>query len=266
MFKIKYKLQGLCFFLLSAYSQAETLYVSAAASLAPSLSVIESAFHEQYPNDELVINYASSSVLARQIQYGAPADIYLSANKKWIEYLSNQQRLEKDSIISFVANQLVIAKTGTKTNTVLTQTCYDQSSTKATFNNIYEQNKKIIVADLGHVPLGIYTKQTLNTIGEFTNFQQRLIPSANARSALAFIEQGQADYAFLYYSDAINSTKVNVICIIPSDFHDPISYYLAKVVDTGRNKNSQSKDNFYHFLQSEAVKSILVKQGFLEQN
>lgn len=266
MFKIKYKLQGLCVFLLSAYTQAETVYISAAASLAPSLTIIESLYKESHPNDELVINYASSSVLARQIQYGAPADIYISANKRWINYLSEQNRIEQKSITPFIDNQLVIAKTGNKNNSALSQNCFDQASTKVTFDKIYKQNKKIVVADLEHVPLGIYTKQTLNALGDVSDDQYQLIPSANARSALAFIEQGQTEYGFLYYSDAINSTKVNIICIIPSVFHDPIRYYIAKVAVNTSRKNSQSKHNFYTFLQSVAVKKILVEQGFLEQN
>lgn len=261
MLKIKYKLQGLCVFLLSACAQAETVYISAAASLAPSLTIIESLYKELYPNDNLVLNYASSSVLARQIQYGAPADIYLSANEKWINYLSEKNRIEGESITPFIDNQLVIAKTGQKTHSALTQSCFDQASTKSTFQNIYKQNKKIVVADLAHVPLGIYTKQTLNALVDVSDYQSLLIPSANARSALAFIEQGQAEFAFLYYSDAINSKKVELVCIIPSDFHDPISYYLAKVVTKNSNK---AKQNVYNFLQSEVVKNILVKQGFLE--
>lgn len=257
------------FFLLSVSIQAETLFISAAASLAPSLKQISQAYQLETPEDKLVFNFASSSILARQIQYGAPADLYFSANKQWIDYLTSKNKLDVASIFSLISNQLVIARNNHKGKLQPDQACYDQESTIEVLKGLASKNEPIVVADLNHVPLGIYSKQALISSGQFQQLEQNrnLIPSANARSALAFIEQEQVNLALLYYSDAINSDKVSISCIIPSDFHAPISYFLAKVRAT--KKRSETKQRsisaFYQFLQSDLAKSIFVKHGFLEK-
>lgn len=245
---------------------AETISISAAASLAPSLEKVATEFKLRNPGDSLIFNYASSSVLARQIQYGATANLYLSANRKWIDFLNTQQKLEKQSVRPFLVNQLVIAKAANDKRNRINQSCFNQSSTINLIKGLAEQSDHILVADMTHVPLGIYSKQAINSSGTLSQLKSKLIPTANARSALAFVEQGQADYAFLYYSDAVNSNKVEVICIIPSDFHDPINYYLAKVIPLKQPNESKISltQRFYDFLQTKPAKEIFVKQGFLE--
>lgn len=246
--------------------QAETVSISAAASLAPSLNIIKDMYQKSNPEDSLVFNYASSSVLARQIEYGAPADLYLSANEKWVNYLQLKNKLIIDSIKPLITNQLVVAKRLSDVNGRITQSCYDQNITKELISNIAALKKNIVVADMQHVPLGIYSKQALQATKQYSQIKTQLIPTANARSALAFLEQGQVEYAFLYYTDAINSKKVEIVCIIPSDFHDQISYYLSKVKPLRQTTQEEDKaiHDFYLFLQEDAVKHVFVEQGFLE--
>jgi len=247
-------------------SQAESLSISAAASLAPSLEQAAKLYKNIYADDIIKINYASSSVLARQIQYGAAADIYLSANKKWIDFLESKNRLLSKSIIPLISNQLVIAKNNHAISKGISQSCFDQKTTIAMIKTLGSINQKVVVADMTHVPLGIYSKQVLINTGQFELFTEKLIPSANARSALAFVEQEHAKFALLYYSDAINSDMVDIVCIIPSDFHDPINYYLAKVSPTSKTSQDKSKliERFYQFIQTNSVKRVFVENGFLD--
>lgn len=252
--------------ILAFSSQAETLSISAAASLAPSLNKVAEKYHDAYPDDTLQFNYASSSVLARQIQYGSPADIYLSANKKWIDFLESKKRLSSASITPLFSNQLVIVKNNHGIKTNISQTCFDQNATIAMIKTLGSIDQKLVVADMTHVPLGIYSKQVLINSGQFERFAQKLIPSANARSALAFVEQNHAKFALLYYSDAINSDRVDIVCIIPSEFHDPINYYIAKVLKIKKvsPEKSLSIERFYQFIQTNSVKRVFVDNGFLD--
>ena len=243
--------------------QASTITVSAAASLAVSLKTIKQQYNNTYPQDKIHLNFASSSVLARQIQYGAKADIFISANKKWTEFLLHKNQLEKDSVMPLVSNQLIIAKNNRDHSNKHNQACYDQASTQNFLNTLINLNQRIVVADMQHVPLGLYTRQTLTRLNELEQIQSNLIPSANARSTLAFVEQKQVEFAFLYYSDAINSSKVDILCIIPSDFHDPINYYMAKVNHTKSPSNHKAVNRFYQFLQSNESKNRFVEHGFL---
>jgi molybdate transport system substrate-binding protein len=251
---------------MSFSSQAETLSISAAASLAPSLNKVAKMYRDSYSDDLLQFNYASSSVLARQIEYGAPADIYLSANKKWVDFLASKDRLLNSSIMPLFSNQLVIAKNNHKIKTSLSHACFDQKATITMLKTLGSLNQKLIVADMTHVPLGIYSKQALVNTGQYELFASKLIPSANARSALAFVEQKHANFALLYYSDAINSDLVDIVCIIPSEFHDPIHYYLAKVTQkkTVTQEKALSIERFYQFIQTDSVKRVFVDNGFLD--
>ncbi len=266
LINLKYKLQGIVLLVASFSIQAETLSISAAASLAPSLEQVAKVYESIYANDTLKINYASSSVLARQIQYGAPTDIYLSANKKWIDFLESKTMILSNSIAPFISNQLVIAKSNHSVSRKINQSCFDQATTIAMIKTLGSLNKKIVVADMTHVPLGIYSKQVLINSGQFALFTDKLIPSANARSALAFVEQEHANFALLYYSDAINSDMVDIVCIIPSDFHDPINYYIAKVSQPRELSQDKDRiiDRFYQFIQTSSVKRVFVDNGFLD--
>lgn len=266
MIRLKCKLKSLILFLTAFSVQAETLSISAAASLAPSLEHVVKLYNQVNTKDTVVFNYGASSILARQIQYGAPADIYLSANEKWISFLKTENKLIIKSIKPFIANQLVIAENNKSIKKSSQQSCYDQKSTLDLIQRLNKSDQKIVVAEMTHVPLGIYSKQVLIRSGQFEVLQKNLVPSANARSALAFIEQEWAKFAFLYYSDAIKSDLVDIVCIIPSDFHDSINYYLAKV--SPQFKPSKDKgiaiQRFYQFLQNDSVKRVFVENGFLE--
>lgn len=262
-FKLAY---GLLLWGMINFAQAENLSISVAASLAPSFERISQKFRTLNPQDTLQVNYGASSVLARQIQYGAPADLFISANKKWIEYLDAANKLSDDGFNHLVSNQLVLVKSRDTGANHLSQSCYDQSTTQNYLSFLAGIDDLVVVAEMSHVPLGIYTKQTLIKSGFYDKMLTKLIPSANARSTLAFIEQKQVDYGFLYYSDAINSKSIDIICIIPSDFHDPINYYFAKVQNTQNISQSKTEliARFSRYLTSDEVKAIFVSHGFLE--
>jgi len=257
----------------TSQTNADVIFVHAASSLSSSLEEIREKF-EKTKSNNIIFNFASSSVLAKQIEYGLKSDLYISANKKWIDYLITKNKLDPLTIKKLIANQLVLARSlyvkeqDLKHFSVVehnnsNHSILEERNFVKNMDVIKKLQQLIIVADTAHVPLGEYTKQALSKIGLFSELKAQLIPTSNARSALAFIEQGQASFAILYRSDAKNSNKTKIVQIIPQTYHEPIIYYLVKsrkAVD--QVKTSLDVDEVYNFLLSDDAQSIFQKQGF----
>ncbi|TBR42157.1 molybdate ABC transporter substrate-binding protein [Marinomonas agarivorans] len=250
--------------LLFMNAKAETVVVSAAASLAPALTQIQTIF-EQKTGHKIVLNHAASSVLARQIVYGFDSHLFLSANKKWLDYLVQYKQLAHTDTVTIhgavpiIANQLVLAQTLRQTNNA---PMLQGESISEKLQSLLQYNEPLAVGDINYVPLGEYTKQTLESVDLFADFDGKLILANNARSALAFIEKGQVNFGIIYLSDANQSNNVRIVQKIPSILHDNIHYYLAKVT-TNKNSASIAVDAFYQFLQSDTALHIFLENGFL---
>ena len=196
-------------------------------------------------------NFAASGHLARQIKAGAEADIYISANKQWIDYLDENELIIKDSISSLASNKLVlICLKSKKVNIEFTRDFDIQSSIP----------DKISIGDPKYVPAGSYAKQVLDSLDWYKKIQSQIILAKDVRSVLNYVELGECDWGIVYYSEAIKSEKVKIAYEIPQNLYDPITFYFALL-----SENKESKE-LYQYFKSKISKKILNKHGFIKMN
>ena len=239
------------FFLLSfcgtRKAKDDTITVFCAASLTPVLEQIKTDWEKEHP-EKVVINSASSGTLARQIEYGAQADIFLSANHEWMAYVLNATANSNTSQ-SFARNKLALIA-GQDAN-------IDSADFQSSVKILREGSGKVALGDPGHVPLGKYTKQTLEFYGIFESLQSRAILTKDARSTLRLVELGEADLGLVYITDALSSDQVKIVAVAPETSHEQIAYEAVLI-----NDSNPSAKQFLHFLTSEKAALTWTRNGF----
>lgn len=220
-----------------------------ASSLSPVIDQIRSEWEKDH-EEKIIVNVGSSGTLARQIENGADCDIYLSANEDWMNYLIQSMKV-KNQQKSISSNRLVaIAPLESE---------LDSMSFDKFLGILSTINGSISMADPGHVPLGKYTKQSMDYYRIYDAQSNRYNLAKDARSALRLVELGEVEIGFTYLSDAITSDKVQIIAQLPQNSYDPI-IYQAILLD-GSNKSSS---DFIEFLTSKSNKFFWSKYGFSE--
>ncbi|WP_373953520.1 molybdate ABC transporter substrate-binding protein [Vibrio pomeroyi] len=226
---------------------AEKLRVYAASSMTNAVNLLVEEFEKNHTVDVIPV-YASTSSLVRQIERGAPADIFISANEKWMTHLVDRKYVASDNVTNLCENELaLIAPKGSSVSLDLSQG--DQWTKLLT-------NERLAVGNTMSVPAGIYAKEALETLGVWDDVSTRLAPSNNVRMALALVERSEAKLGIVYKTDALLSKEVNLIETFPSDLHTPIRYPVAKMSD------KVIAEEFYTFLDTEKAKDILNSFGF----
>jgi len=224
------------------------LTISAAASLTDALTEIKEDFEKENPAVRLIFNFASSGKLAQQIEQGAPVDIFLSANRKYMDQLEEKYLIDSETRQDITSNQLVLI---TNKEDATKITSFEQLKTIAI--------NQISIGDPESVPAGRYAKETLTTLHLWDDLQKHLVLAKDVRQVLAYVESGNVDVGIVYSSDALISDKVKVIATANSDWHQPIVYPGAVIINTKHVKEAQQ---FLDYLSSEAGKEILHKYGF----
>jgi molybdate transport system substrate-binding protein len=230
-------------------ARAERVLVFAAASLNAPLAEIARA-HERITGNRVRISFAASSALARQIDRGAPADLYVSANVVWINWLEARGKIVEASKASLAGNRLVmIAPRGSVP-------AMDSFSAPVVMQIL--KGQRLAIADPGHVPAGIYARQALAALGTWQQISRHLAPSVNVRAALALVERGAAPLGIVYASDAFNNSAVDVIHRFANTSHTPIQYIAAAIAGNG----GRSADAFLSELTGERSKLVFKKYNF----
>lgn len=232
----------------SSQAVANTLTVFAAASLKNALDEIAERYEAEY-SDSIVVSYAGSATLARQIEMGAPADIFISANTAWMNYLSKQALINESSRFNLASNQLVLIS-GTPQATI------SLDKPQQLLDSL--DNEYLAMGLVESVPAGIYGKQSLTYYHIWDSVKQRVAQSDNVRSALALVSSGEAPLGIVYHSDAVAEPRVSIIATFPEESHDRILYPAAAIKDSDK-----STDLFLQFLRSKQSKAILERNGFL---
>ena len=196
-------------------SAQEPVRVFAAASLTEPLTQL---LTQQSGVDGI---FASSGTLARQIEGGAPADIFISANPKWSNYLIEKGVARPEQGADFLRNRLVVVSPKDSAIPLI----FDTTAGAAFLQD------RLAMGDPDHVPAGSYAKQALQAIGLWSDLDSVAVRTANVRAALAFVEQGAVGYGIVYASDATASDKVAVVATIPEDLHQPILYTITLLSD-----------------------------------
>ncbi len=224
--------------------------VFAAASMTNALQQVAEDYKKVKPSEEIVFSFASSSVLARQIREGAPADIFVSADQKWMNFVAEKKAIEDAGRFVLVGNELVmIAPKDSKIDKVDLATKQWQSSLDGTF---------LAVGDPDHVPAGIYAKAAFTYLGQWAELEKKLARTENVRATLALVERGEAPLGVVYATDAAASKKVKVVATFPAGSHPPVEYPVAIVKD----RDNQDTQAFLQYLKSEEAKKVFVEQGF----
>ena len=222
--------------------------VSAAASLQAALDAIAPHFTATHPTITVDYNFASSGALQRQIEQGAPADIFFSAATKQMDALSAKDLILPDSRQALVANRLVlIAPAGS--NLALR----DVTQLEATSVN------KVAVGEFRSVPAGQYAEQVFQKLGILDTFQSKFVFGNNVRSVLAAVESGNVELGVVYATDATLSNQIKVLATIPEELHPPIVYPIAIVSNTRQPEAAQT---FIDFLTTDTAQAIFAEFGF----
>ena len=227
---------------------ANDLKVYAASSMTNAIDDIAQDFKEKY-NVNVTPVYGASSSIARQILNGAPADIYISANTKWMDYLVNEGVIKGDNVTELVRNSLaLIAPTSSSAVT------FDFSSGKAWDAAL--NGGRLALGNPASVPVGMYAKESLTSLGVWDGIQDKIAPAKNVRLALALVERGEAPLGVVYKTDAKLTDKVKVVGEFSSDTHTAIVYPAAIVNDSTNSKQ------FFQYLKSDQAKAVFTHYGF----
>lgn len=227
---------------------AKAPLVLAAASLQESLNAAADAWAARH-HDRPVLSFAASSALARQIEAGAPADIFISADEDWMNEIASKGLIDPSTRVSFLGNRLVLVAPAAGAGRVAIRPGFPLARLLG--------DNRLAMADAA-VPAGKYGQQALTSLGVWADVAPKVARADSVRSALAMVEHGAAPYGIVYATDALASRQVKVVGVFPESSHPPISYPVAVL------KGAASADvaGFERFLVSGAGKAIFKRYGF----
>ncbi len=240
----------LCLLLTSVVAKAQEVTMFAAASLTDALKDV-SAEWAKAGHTPLRLSFGASSAMARQIEQGAPANLFASADLKWMDYLADKNLIANDTRRNLLGNQLVLVVPADKARKVTVAPGLD-------LNALLGPNGRIATGDPAHVPVGLYAREALTRLGLWDAVMPRLARTEDVRSALLLVERGEAPAGIVYSTDAAASKGVAVAGIFPADSHQPIVYPFA-VVKSG---DTPAAREVMAFIQGPQAKAIFVKRGF----
>jgi molybdate transport system substrate-binding protein len=235
-------------------SAFETVTVFAAASTTNAITEIGDLFAAR-GRGSVTTSFASSSTLAKQIAGGAPADVYLSANKKWMDFLEQKNAIVKSSRFDLLGNRIVlIAPRQSSLQTVEVQPGMDLAA-------LLGGEGRLSMGDPDHVPAGMYGKKALENLRLWDQVKSRLAPMKDVRAALVLVERAEAPLGLVYATDAAISSKVRVVGTFPVTSHPAIVYPAAAVA----GGKTGAAENFLKFLQTPEAEEVFLKYGFKVQ-
>lgn len=249
------RLCGWALFLLSwsavgPSAQARDVIVFGASSLTDALTAIADQYRADH-GGTVVTAFAGTSSLARQIENGAPADIFIAANKTWMDYVDERDLIARESRLDLARNSLVIVAPADS----------DPPPTIRADLAFADQLRdgRLAIGDPDHVPVGIYTKTALQNMGLWADLATRTARMNNVRATLALVARGEVPLGIVYRTDARISDQVVVVGQIPQHLHPPIVYPAAVVA----GRDATEVIAFFNYLRSPAARSILAGLGFV---
>ena len=226
------------------------LTVFAAASLTDAMKDVSAAWVKQ-GHPALRLSFASSSTLARQIEQGAPANLFGSADLKWMDYLDKRGLLIRGTRRDLLSNDLVLVVPAAAPRHVDIRPGFDLAA-------LLGPDGRLAVGDPAHVPAGIYAAEALHKLGVWDSVKARLAPADNVRSALLLVERGEAPAGICYGTDAAVSRQVMVAGVFPAASHAPIVYPFALV----RGGDTPQARTLLDFLAGDTARGIFAARGF----
>jgi molybdate transport system substrate-binding protein len=234
----------LCLVLLWAPALAGEVYLSVASSLKDVINELSDSFAQQHVGIKFLKNYGGSGALARQIENGAPADIFISANLEWMDYLQDKSLMDGASIVIFAYNTLVFVGAA------------DQ---KVSSMQDLLKLEKIALGSPKSVPAGQYALEALKKAGIDKQLEKKLVMAKDVRECLMYAERAEVDGAFVYNTDAIQAKQAKVLFTVPEDLYSRVTYPMGLTLTGAMNKDAEA---FYKHLQGEDARAVLEKYGF----
>jgi molybdate transport system substrate-binding protein len=225
--------------------------VFAAASTTDALTEI-AKIYETGGNGQAALSFASSSTLAKQIENGAPADVFISASAEWMDYLDEKKLLADGSRSDLLGNKIVFivpASGAVKSLTV---------SPQLDLAALLGQDGLLAVGDPAHVPVGRYAQAALESLGLWPQVENKIAPAKDVRAGLALVERAESPLGIVYASDAVISDKIRVVGVFPTDSHPNIDYPVAAM----KTDRTDAALKFIGFLRTPQAGEIWARYGF----
>jgi molybdate transport system substrate-binding protein len=233
-----------------ARAQGGGLVVFAAASLKNALDEIAAAWAKEAGKPAPKISYGASSALAKQMEQGAPADLFISADIDWMNYVEKKGLIKKDTQVNLLGNKIVLI--APKDSKVALEIKPDFDLAKALAGG------KLSMANVDAVPAGKYGKAALEKLGVWSSVKDNIAQAENVRAALLLVARGEAPLGIVYSTDAAAESNVKIVGAFRADSHPPIIYPAALTKET---KSADSK-TFLDYLKSSKARPAFERQGF----
>jgi molybdate transport system substrate-binding protein len=231
-------------------ASADDVLFFAAASLKNALDAID----DQYQKDtgkHVVVSLAASSQLAKQIESGAPADIFISADLDWMDYLAQKNLIKPDTRKNLLGNELVLIAPKDSAATVAIAPGFDLAKLHG--------GGKLAMADTSAVPAGKYGKAALEKLGVWDKVSGQIAQAETVRAALALVARGEAPLGIVYQTDAAAEAGVKIVATFPADTHPPIIYPVALLAGS-KNPDAAA---YLAYIEGATAKPLFEKQGFV---
>ena len=229
---------------------ATTVTVFAAASLKEALDA-QARHFEADTGNKVVVSYGGSNALAKQIEAGAPADVFLSADADWMDYLDTRRLLAPGTRVDLLGNRLVLIVPAASTSTLKIAPNFALASALGA--------ERLALANPDSVPAGKYGKAALTALGVWPSVETKVARTENVRAALTLVARGEAPYGIVYATDALAEPRVRVLDAFPANTHPPVVYPIA-VIATSRSP-AAARALVAH-LASEAARARWQRYGF----
>jgi len=233
----------LCLLLLTTPVLAGDINLSVAASLKEAINELSVNFSKMHPGVKFIKNFGASGQLVKQIENGAPCDIFISANLEWMDYLKNKKLADVPSIVTFTYNTLVFAGTPGKASSM-------QDLVKL---------ERIAIGSPKSVPAGEYATEAFKKAGIDKQLEKKLVMARDVRECLMYAERGEVDGALVYKTDALQAKQAKILFTVPQELYPRVTYPMSLTVAGAKNKDAAA---FFAYLHSEDAKSVLAKYGF----
>ena len=228
---------------------AEKVTVFAAASLKNALDAINEEWRKQSGNDA-VASYAASSALAKQIEAAAPADIFISADLAWMDYLADKKLIRNDTRSNLLGNRIVLIAPKDTPAAVDISPGFDLAGLVG--------NDRLAMGAVDSVPAGKYGKEALEKLGVWSSVEGKVAGAESVRAALALVSRGEAPYGIVYQTDAAADPGVAIVGTFPEDSHKPIIYPIAVLAGS----ENPAASAYLDFIRSAKAKGFFEEQGF----
>lgn len=227
----------------------EKLTIFAAASMKNALDGLNAEWKKE-TGKEAIASYAASSALAKQIEASAPADIFISADLAWMDYVADKKLIREGTRSNLLGNRIVLVSEKDKTKPVEIKNGFDLAGLLG--------DGRLAMGAVDSVPAGKYGKAALEKLGVWSSVESKVAGAESVRAALLLVSRGEAPYGIVYETDAAADPGVGIAGTFPEDSHPPIIYPVA-ILASSKNPDAEA---FLAFLKSDKAKPFFEKQGF----